>query len=725
MPIAVPQYGSQVTNAQGGVAGLAVFNPNTGAPLAGAGAYNPNNGMAIPQVSAQISTANTTSSTPTSTPVISAKNAQADYNNKWAAYQASIQAMNQQAAAQSQKAMADQANQFNNDKVKSDQNFQQQQIDIQKSQADAQKTAADAKLSAANGLSQTNQPTPSATSNIPAGWNQQTYANFKAANPTLEPTPEDTQRMQNAGGQTSAQTQPFAETNNYTQGLLKAQDERTTALNTFLQTANTMIVGLQQSEAALVTATTQQFQSIMAAQQVSNTSQVGQAVQAAARSGQEYSPTQAGSTIANVIGQGNMRLSEINSNMAKTIAELHNNFAKEQYSLMNSNFDKLDKNFSERMNTFKNVHDAVAADAKSQQDKIDNEKKNVMEWQKIKDNEQKMKFDETNTVADNKRQDALAVSTIAKNKIESQKIQAEITKLRSETNAGGAGVTPVAANSYGNVSHSQQKAFLDNVAKTNPGLALQIKAAAGYTLDPKVFPISKGARENFDAMVRMYDPSYDSTTYAARQAYQKTIQSGTYSLAINSANKTINHLSSLFDSLKNLDNARMPGYNTINNWMESHIPNTNLSAKQKNLAIVNTESQGVAQELEKFFKGTGVSDVAGIRDWKNQVSSGLTPGEQEGLKQGALTLFTGQLDTLYAQYKQNMGKNPPIGAILQPETLSKLSSMGIDISPYVQGTPTGTVYQISQTGSPQQKALVKQMITDGKDDDDIAQILGE
>jgi hypothetical protein len=35
---------------------------------------------------------------------------------------------------------------------------------------------------------------------VPAGWDPETYSNFKNANPTLEPTPEDTFRMKNAGG---------------------------------------------------------------------------------------------------------------------------------------------------------------------------------------------------------------------------------------------------------------------------------------------------------------------------------------------------------------------------------------------------------------------------------------------------------------------------------------------------------------------------------------------
>ena len=48
-----------------------------------------------------------------------------------------------------------------------------------------------------------------AQTGVPAGWDAVTYANFKAANPNLEPTPEDTARMQ-AAGTPGGQRQGFA-----------------------------------------------------------------------------------------------------------------------------------------------------------------------------------------------------------------------------------------------------------------------------------------------------------------------------------------------------------------------------------------------------------------------------------------------------------------------------------------------------------------------------------
>lgn len=56
----------------------------------------------------------------------------------------------------------------------------------------------DANGNALNANGTVNQ-TVTAGGNVPAGWDAQTYANFKAANPDLEPTPEDTAHMQQVG----------------------------------------------------------------------------------------------------------------------------------------------------------------------------------------------------------------------------------------------------------------------------------------------------------------------------------------------------------------------------------------------------------------------------------------------------------------------------------------------------------------------------------------------
>lgn len=299
----------------------------------------------VPQnnVASQISAANNTSPIiATTSPVFNANAAQEDYQAKLAAYKTATAALDQQASTQQRVQLDAAANQAAKDLQASELGLKQQSNQIQQTQADAANTAAQAKLTAANGLS------------APSGTPQNAPGTAQTA---ATPAPSS---GQNPAIQTSQNTL------DYIQNVQGIQDQRTQALGTFLQTANTMIVGLQSSEAALVNATTQQFQNILNAQSQSNASQLGAATENAARTGQEYNPTGTAGTIANVIQQGNQRLSEINSTMATTLANLDQNFAKEEYSLMNENYAKLDQSFTDRMTAFSDVHSVISQDAAAQ-----------------------------------------------------------------------------------------------------------------------------------------------------------------------------------------------------------------------------------------------------------------------------------------------------------------------------------------------------------------------
>ena len=362
-----------VINAANAKAGVPLAAYSTGGGMSGdqglknvpSGTYTTNQGGLVTVgapttggISNTISGANKVNTTSNVAPVINAQMAQNDYTAKYNALQQALAGMNQQQNTQAQQQQQQKIDQANKDVQTSETNLKQQGLDVQKTQADAAKTAADAKL----------QATSSLTGQLAGAQNQLTEAQG-AGYTGNQPIQYDTagKVIPNVTPQVGGELQPSQNTLNYVQQLQGMQDERTTALNTFLQTSQNMIIGLQNSEAALVNATTQQYQGIIEAQRVANASQVGQATQANARAGQEYAPTQAGSTLANVIAQGNMKLSEINSQMATTISTLQNNFAKEQYDMMNKNFDALDKHFQDRMATFKDVHDAVAQDAATQQ----------------------------------------------------------------------------------------------------------------------------------------------------------------------------------------------------------------------------------------------------------------------------------------------------------------------------------------------------------------------
>jgi len=420
-----------------------------------------NNSMVMPpnNVASTVSTANNYSKTPTSNPVITSKMAQDDFTSKLTAYQDLINQMNVTADVKGKQALQQKADQAQAEVGAASQKLESQKVAIQQQQADTDATTAQAKLQSI--ISQFgNKPGETTTGNVPT--TTSTTGNVPTNTTGGAPT------------NTTGGFKPTDATNSYVAGVNEVQDERTTALNTFLQTSNNMIVGLQNSESALINATTQNFQNIMNAQAVANASQVGQALQYNARTGQEYSPIQAGSTLASVVAQGNMRLSEINSEMATTIAELQTSFAKEKYSMVNDQFAKLDKHFADRLETFKSVHDAVASDLKTQTEAA----------QKVKDNINSVVAELAKNGAP---AEVIKAAGMATN--EADAIQAGAGYFQDQTSPGGQysayvkattakGLTPMSAGDFIN-RQEYNKAYSSAAGKAAAELA-----ASGNGIDP-------------------------------------------------------------------------------------------------------------------------------------------------------------------------------------------------------------------------------------------------
>lgn len=386
-PTTAPNPQSYTT---GGGTGFTTYNPGTQSFSSSTqGFTNPS------AISSQISKANNTSSAATTTPVINATTAQNDLQSKVTANQNLLGAISQQSATKANNQTQENAANAAAAQQANENNSTQQGLNIQQTQANAALTAAQAKQQAVSSMA-----TPASQVNSSGQNFTDTQGNQQTAK--YDPTTGQPLSPQTAAGGTIT---PSQSTLDYITGAQGIQDESTQAVQNFLTTSQNMIVGLQDSESALVSATTAQFQSIINAQMQSNASQVGAATEAAARTGQEYAPGQATGNIAAVINQGNQRLADINSTMASTIADLQTNFAKEEYSMMNDNFDKLEQNFTDRLNTFKDIHDAVASDAaaqlKAQQDaQAETDKQTQMTEQAKKDAADIQNQQNANAIAD-------------------------------------------------------------------------------------------------------------------------------------------------------------------------------------------------------------------------------------------------------------------------------------------------------------------------------------
>jgi hypothetical protein len=234
----------------------------------------------------------------------------------------------------------------------------------------------------------------------------------------------------------------------------------------------------------------------------------------------------------------------------------------------------------------------------------------------------------------------------------------------------------VTMTSSGTPNKTEQAAFL---AGFTPLVQTKIKGLAEYDLNPASFSTSakqsQGGLTQGDlvALAKQYDPSYDESQYANRQAYKKGLLStgpSTVGGAINSANKAINHLSAFVGDVGAAGNTASTSMNwALNNTVGQLIPGL-----RQDLGSAKTEGLGVADELAKFFKGSGSTDVQSIEDWKNRLSVNAAPSDVKGLVQGALTLLSGQLETLSEQYTRTMGKAPE-NNFIGPSAMKNLSNL--------------------------------------------------
>jgi hypothetical protein len=116
------------------------------------------------------------------------------------------------------------------------------------------------------------------------------------------------------------------------------------------------------------------------------------------------------------------------------------------------------------------------------------------------------------------------------------------------------------------------------------------------------------------------DPTFDATSWAARQAGAKDFTSGKSSEMVRAANQTLAHVGSLLDAMDNLKNGRFPMVNAVGNYV-----NEQMGAGQP--GAFRTNAHAVAEEMSKVFKGANLSD-AEIRQWESNLSENMSPEQQ-------------------------------------------------------------------------------------------------
>jgi hypothetical protein len=184
------------------------------------------------------------------------------------------------------------------------------------------------------------------------------------------------------------------------------------------------------------------------------------------------------------------------------------------------------------------------------------------------------------------------------------------------------------------------------LATLPPGVASQVKGIAEGKIQISPYTIRTPQGQALLQMAMQYDPGTDQTTYQKRNATAKDAASGKLAQSNNALNTVAGHLSGLADSADALNNTRFPLVNAVTNWAQ-------INAGDPRVRSFNMNVQGVANELERAYRGAGGSE-ADIKLWRDTLSSANSPDQFKAVFSKGAEMLQSKLEANQAQYEQGM-----------------------------------------------------------------------
>lgn len=175
--------------------------------------------------------------------------------------------------------------------------------------------------------------------------------------------------------------------------------------------------------------------------------------------------------------------------------------------------------------------------------------------------------------------------------------------------------------------------------------------------------------------------TYDSTKYPAIQKARTDFAPGGKEYQnIKSLNTAVGHLQTLQEKSDALKNSSVGWWNTVANYGLSATGDPRVQNFQQ---AVNA----VSSEMSAIFKNSGTTDQD-ISSWKEQINSSESPEQLQGSIKTMVELMKSRLEAISGTYEQTMGVKLPM-EVLSPQSLSILSSFGLDPSDYLSGQSMG------------------------------------
>lgn len=289
-----------------------------------------------------------------STPVITSQAAQNDLAQK----QDAFSTMQQNNAAQAQNIAQQNAAKQQADAQQAQQAQEQKNIDTQNQQ---NQQTINTKNAALLGTS-----TPNPTTNTPPVPTTNTTDQTGQSNPTSNP-------IQDA--LTSATNSDLSQQND----IQTQQDQLSDQVNTQLSSVLAGTFPLSVPQQALITSLQNQLAQNTASQQIANSSYVGQVSEQQFREGGEYTPTQMSGAIANAVSYGVAKIQDLDNSATQTMANLEQSFQKDDFDMINTQYDTLSKQLDSKSSEIQNMYDTVTKSFQDQRDSAATAAKNAFD----------------------------------------------------------------------------------------------------------------------------------------------------------------------------------------------------------------------------------------------------------------------------------------------------------------------------------------------------------
>ena len=234
-----------------------------------------------------------------------------------------------------------------------------------------------------------------------------------------------------------------------------------------------------------------------------------------------------------------------------------------------------------------------------------------------------------------------------------------------------AGAAPAAASPVATPGEQAQALNLhgaDFLQTLDPQTAGQVQSIIdGRTPYPTGMLLKTPYGQKLAAFVTQADPSFEAGNATARvKARQDFTAGGPNSVAgtILAGNTALSHMGAQSDQVAGLGNYNAPFGATIVNGVKNAVNSTGAAGAP--LATFNAINGRLAEEMTKFYRGTGGTEADVERDMAN-ISPNMTPTQLNAGLAALAKLTQGKLDALQARWHNAMGPMVPDFPITTPE----------------------------------------------------------